>query len=125
MNTAFVGGLVVAVIYVVLAVTFWVLASRMRAGDLPPNGFVGMRTSATLSSPAAWYAAHRATVRHVRLAAAIFGLTAVVVAALSLARADAAAMAFAAVVASVLVLAVLVVATATASKAVRRARDGG
>jgi uncharacterized membrane protein len=106
-------------------VTFWVLASRMRAEDLPPNAFVGLRTSATLSSPAAWYAAHRATVRHVRLVAAIFGLTAVVVAALPLTGADAAAMAVAAIVASVLVLAVLVVATATASRAARRARDGG
>lgn len=41
------------------------LAGPMRRGELPPDRTVGLRTAATLSDPAVWYAAHAASGRDV------------------------------------------------------------
>lgn len=48
-------------IFAVLGVAFVWLAWLMSQERLPRNGLVGMRTRATMTNDAAWYAAHRAS----------------------------------------------------------------
>jgi uncharacterized membrane protein len=120
MSTGVVAGLVVAVLLAAVAVLFWVLAARMRTDRLPPNWFVGIRTPATLDSPAAWYAAHRATAGHIRAAAAVCTVAAVVELVLARTEAPAAAVAIVALAAAVLVLVAVVVAARAASRAAAR-----
>ena len=45
---------------VTVAVAMWFVARAGEQGDLPRNGLVGIRTSATRASDRAWEAGHRA-----------------------------------------------------------------
>ncbi len=67
-----------------VAALFGWLASSSRDGTLERNGFVGIRTRATMRSDAAWLAGHRAAAGTVGVAAWTCGAAAVVGAALLL-----------------------------------------
>lgn len=49
------------------------IANRTADGRIGPNGFAGIRTKATCSSPEAWMAAHQAGHRLTRLSGFAFG----------------------------------------------------
>jgi uncharacterized membrane protein len=55
------GPMVIGVLFVVGGLAMLVIATRIRAGKLPPNRWVGMRTTASMRSDEAWDAAQRAT----------------------------------------------------------------
>lgn len=57
---------------VIAALTFAVLLAMIKAGNLTRNGLVGVRTSATMESDAAWQAGHRAAVPALSLGLMIF-----------------------------------------------------
>jgi hypothetical protein len=57
-----IAGLVIFGVMALLGGAFWLVAAKTRVGTLPPNGWVGIRIPATMKSPDAWYAGHRAAV---------------------------------------------------------------
>jgi SdpI/YhfL family protein len=69
--------LALGALFEIIALILLILSSRMRRGKLRPNPLIGIRTSATRSSPEAWYVGHRAAAGGVRWVAAAFAVTGV------------------------------------------------
>lgn len=55
------GPMVIGVLFAVVGLAILVIGRRIRAGSLPRNRWVGMRTATTMRSEEAWDAAQRAT----------------------------------------------------------------
>jgi hypothetical protein len=71
--------LLLGVLLILAAVVLWVVAARTANGSLGPNRWAGLRTRATMASPEAWVAAHRAARAGMQTAAVILGVTGVAV----------------------------------------------
>ncbi|CAB4962402.1 unannotated protein [freshwater metagenome] len=56
---------------VTVAAAMWFVARAGERGDLPRNGLVGIRTTATRASDRAWAAGHRAAARPARAVARV------------------------------------------------------
>lgn len=116
-----VSGLALAAVYEAVAVLFLVLAARMAQGRLSPNGFVGIRTSATMQSSEAWYTGHRAAAGEVRLDGLIMAGSGLVLGVAAVLGAPDGAITAIVLASSALVVIVLLKASVTAGRAIRDA----
>jgi hypothetical protein len=55
------GPIVIGILFMIVGVSMLVIGLRIRAGTLPRNRWIGMRTNASMRSDEAWGAAQRAT----------------------------------------------------------------
>ena len=65
------GPVVIGVLFALVGAAMLVTGARIRAGKLPRNRFVGMRTSTTMRSDEAWDAAQRATLPSLWIAGSV------------------------------------------------------
>ncbi|GAA1346584.1 SdpI family protein [Falsarthrobacter nasiphocae] len=121
-----IGGVAVNVVGLVLvSAVFLSVAGAAKAGTLPPNGAVGIRTRATKANDAAWYAGHIAGAPVLKLGGAGGLVLAVVAAAvLIIARASTPALVIS-LAGYAAILAAAIISAVKANAAARPLAGGG